>query len=39
MASTGHLITVLGICFFFIMLLDSHLERRVVVYSGLGVPR
>jgi hypothetical protein len=25
----------LGICFFFIMLLDSHLERRVVVYSGL----
>ena len=39
MASTGHLITVLGICFFFIMLLDSHLERRVVVYSGLGIPR
>jgi heme/copper-type cytochrome/quinol oxidase subunit 1 len=39
MASTGHLITVLGICFFFIMLLDSHLERRVVVYSGLGLPR
>ena len=39
MASTGHLITCLGICFFFIMLLDSHLERRVVVYSGLGLPR
>jgi cytochrome c oxidase subunit 1 len=39
MASTGHLITCIGICFFFIMLLDSHLERRVVVYSGLGLPR
>ena len=39
MASTGHLITCLGIAFFFIMLLDSHLERRVVVYSGLGLPR
>ena len=39
MASTGHLITLLGICFFFIMLLDSHLERRVFVYSTLGLPR
>jgi hypothetical protein len=39
MASTGHFITVLGVSFFFIMLLDSHLERRVAVYSTLGVPR
>ena len=39
MATTGHLITILGVCFFFIMLLDSHLERRVAVYSSLGVPR
>jgi hypothetical protein len=29
----------LGVSFFFIMLLDSHLERRVAVYSTLGVPR
>jgi hypothetical protein len=39
MATTGHLITLLGICFFFLMLLDSHLERRVFVYSTLGIPR
>jgi heme/copper-type cytochrome/quinol oxidase subunit 1 len=39
MASTGHLITLLGICFFFIMILDSHLERRVSVYSTMGLPR
>jgi heme/copper-type cytochrome/quinol oxidase subunit 1 len=39
MASTGHLITLIGLCFFFIMILDSHIERRVSVYSTLGLPR
>lgn len=39
MASVGHLTTLIGVLFFFIMLLDSHMERRVVVYSTLGVPR
>jgi heme/copper-type cytochrome/quinol oxidase subunit 1 len=39
MASTGHLITMLGVIFFFCMLLDSHMERRVAVYSTLGIPR
>lgn len=39
MATSGHLITMLGVCFFYIMLLDSHLERRVAVYSSLGLPR
>ena len=39
MASVGHLVTMIGILFFFIMLLDSHIERRVAVYSTLGVPR
>ena len=39
MASTGHMITLVGIIFFFLMLLDSHIERRVVVYSTLGLPR
>lgn len=39
MASTGHLITMLGVFFFFCMLLDSHIERRVAVYSTLGIPR
>jgi hypothetical protein len=39
MASTGHMIALVGIIFFFLMLLDSHIERRVVVYSTLGLPR
>ena len=39
MASTGHMITLMGAIFFFFMLLDSHIEKRVVVYSTLGLPR
>lgn len=39
MASTGHMITLVGVIFFFLMLLDSHIERRIVVYSTLGLPR
>ena len=39
MASVGHLVTMIGIIFFFFMLLDSHIERRVAIYSTLGVPR
>ena len=39
MASSGHMITLVGTLFFFMMLLDSHMERRVIVYSTLGLPR
>lgn len=39
MASTGHMITLVGTSFFFFMILDSHLEKRVIVYSTLGLPR
>jgi heme/copper-type cytochrome/quinol oxidase subunit 1 len=39
MASTGHMIALVGAIFFFLMILDSHIERRVVVYSTLGLPR
>ena len=39
MATTGHLITMMGIVFFFLMIIDSHIERKVVVYSPLGNPR
>jgi hypothetical protein len=39
MATTGHLITMMGIVFFFLMILDSHIERKVAVYSPLGKPR
>lgn len=39
MASVGHFITLMGLVFFFIMILDSHIERRVAVPSTLGMPR
>ncbi len=39
MASVGHFVTVLGVAFFFVMLLDSHIERRVAIPSTLGMPR
>jgi len=39
MASVGHFTTLIGITFFFFMLLDSHIDRRVVVHSTLGIPR
>ena len=39
MASVGHLVTMIGAMFFFFMLLDSHIERRIAVYSTLGIPR
>lgn len=39
MASCGHLITLVGVLFFFLMILDSHIERRVSVSSTLGLPR
>ena len=39
MASTGHMIALVGVIFFFFMILDSHIEKRVVVYSTLGLPR
>ena len=39
MASTGHMITLVGAVFFFMMILDSHIEKRVVIYSTLGLPR
>jgi len=39
MASTGHFVTMMGLVFFFLMILDSHIERRVVIPSTLGMPR
>jgi len=39
MASVGHLTTLIGVLFFFLMLLDSHIERRIAVHSTLGIPR
>lgn len=39
MSTAGHLITLIGIVFFFFMLLDSHIERRVATPISLGIPR
>lgn len=39
MASIGHFVTLVSIVFFFFMLLDSHLERKVAIPNNLGIPR
>jgi hypothetical protein len=39
MASSGHMIALVGAIFFFFMILDSHIEKKVMVYSTLGLPR
>lgn len=39
MSTAGHFITLIGIAFFFLMLIDSHLERRIATPLSLGIPR
>jgi hypothetical protein len=39
MSTAGHFITLVGIFFFFLMLLDSHVERRLAAPLSLGIPR
>lgn len=39
MASVGHFITIISLVFFFFMLLDSHIERKIIIQSTLGLPR
>jgi hypothetical protein len=39
MASVGHLITIISIVFFFLMLGDSFVEKKVHIHSHLGIPR
>jgi heme/copper-type cytochrome/quinol oxidase subunit 1 len=39
MASVGHLITMVGVIFFFLMLIDSHYEKKATINSNLGLPR
>jgi hypothetical protein len=39
MSSAGHFISLIGIAFFYIAILDSHLERKTATPSTLGVPR
>lgn len=39
MSTVGHITTMVSIIFFFLMILDSHLERRVATHTTLGLPR
>ena len=39
MSTAGHFITLTGIFFFCVMLLDSHIERRIATPISLGIPR
>ena len=39
MATTGHLVTMVGVLAFYIMLLDSHLERKITSYIVSLIPR
>jgi heme/copper-type cytochrome/quinol oxidase subunit 1 len=39
MSTSGHFITLIGIFFFCLMILDSHIERRIATPLSLGVPR
>jgi hypothetical protein len=39
MATVGHFVTLMGVVFFFLMLFDSHVERRLAIPSTLGLPR
>lgn len=39
MSSAGHFVVLVSISFFFMALLDSHMERRIAVHNTLGLPR
>jgi len=39
MATVGHLVTMLGVAFFFATIIDSFIERKVPVFFNYGVPR
>ena len=39
MATAGHFITLIGVFFFFLMLVDSHIEKKVATPLSLGIPR
>jgi len=39
LATTGHLVLMVGIAFFFITILDSFIERKVPTFYNYGIPR
>lgn len=39
MSTTGHMVTMLSLVFFFLVFLDSHIEQKVCIHNTLGIPR
>jgi len=39
MATGGHLLTMIGVVAFYVMLLDSHIEKKLTTYIITVVPR
>merc|ERR1712146_99518 len=39
MPTVGFFITLIGLSFFFLMILDSHIERKLATPITLGIPR
>lgn len=39
MATAGHLVTMLGVMFFFITIFDSFVEKKVPLFYCYGIPR
>jgi len=39
MSTTGHFITLIGITFFYIAILDAHIEKKLATPITLGIPR
>ena len=39
MSTTGHMITLVGITFFYITMIDAHIERKMAIPTTLGIPR
>lgn len=39
MATSGHFVTMVGVCCFYIMLLDSHKSNKTTISSNLFIPR
>jgi hypothetical protein len=39
MSTVGHFITLTGVIFFFLMLIDTHAEKKITASSTLGLPR
>jgi thermostable 8-oxoguanine DNA glycosylase len=39
MSSAGHFVTIVGIAFFYVAILDAHIEKKIATPLTLGIPR